>query len=156
MTELTEGDKQVLHDIDQFGWHVVKIMEDDAGPGVCFSIGLHKTFNHPEILIIGLKIDLAHILINNIGESIKDGKSYDSDSPFDDILDGYNCYMIKVNEQYYEEYLGYAKWYYNGPFPVLQCVYPTVNGVYPWQKECTNEYKKMQPILGNSDKIDGI
>lgn len=45
MTALTESDKKVLHDIDQFGWHVVKIMEDEDEPGFCFSIGLHKTFN---------------------------------------------------------------------------------------------------------------
>ena len=152
MTELTEGDKQVLQNIEEYGWHVVKIMEDDEGPGFCFSIGLFKTFNHPEILIVGLKLDLAHILINNIGESIRNGKRYDTTAPHDDILDGFNCYMVDVEVRHYREYLGYATWYYEGSnFPTLQCVYPTVKGIFPWQDEWPNELKDLQPVLGNSD-----
>lgn len=67
---MTTADKKLLSDIDSHGWHVLKIMDDDNGSSFCYSVGLFKTFNHPEIIIIGLKPDLAHTLINNIGEDI--------------------------------------------------------------------------------------
>lgn len=72
---MDKGDKKLLDDIDEFGWHVLKVLEDDNGPGFCYSVGLFKTFGHPEIIIVGLKLDLAHTLINNIGHDIKNGMS---------------------------------------------------------------------------------
>ena len=45
-------DDKVLSDIEEYGWHVVKVMEDNSGPGFCYSIGLFKTFGHPEIMIV--------------------------------------------------------------------------------------------------------
>jgi len=70
---LDEGEKKLVADIEELGWHVLKVLEDDNGPGFVYSVGLFKTFNHPEIIIVGLKLDLAHILINNIGVDIKNG-----------------------------------------------------------------------------------
>lgn len=149
MTKLTRSDKKLLSDINTHGWHVLKIMGDDNGPGFCYSVGLFKTFKHPEILIIGLKLDLAHTLINNIGEDIRTGKNFLSGQFYKDILDGYECLMLDVNKDYYDQYFGYAKWYYkNNDFPVLQCIYPTVKGVFPWDKFWPNEIKNLQPVLG--------
>jgi hypothetical protein len=73
---MDKGDEKLLNDIEKYGWHVVKVMEDDRGPRFAYSVGLYKTYNHPKIIIIGLKLDLAHVLINNIGEDIKNGKIY--------------------------------------------------------------------------------
>lgn len=156
MDELTENDKQVISDIGQYGWHVVKVMGDDQGPGFCFSIGLYEKYRHPEVLIIGLKLDLAHSLINEIGENVKNGKRYDTYTAHDDIIEGHNCFMVEVSHEYYKEYLGYALWYYKNHFPVFQCVYPTVKGIFPWQEEWPSEIKDLQPILGNINKKEGI
>lgn len=156
MEELTEGDKKLLEDIEKFGWHVLKVSEDDQGPGFCFSVGLFKTFKHPEIFIIGLKADLAHVLINNIGEEIRRGMNYKSGVFYPEIIDGFDCLMIEISQKYYNEYLGYANWYYKDKeFPVLQCIYPTVKGAFPWQKEWPKEIKDLQPILGNLSNIIG-
>lgn len=150
MAELTQGDKKLLADIDEFGWHVLKVMEDDQGPGFCYSVGLFKTFNHPEIIIVGLKLDLAHLLINNIGEDIKNGRTYQSGQFYPDILTNFDCLMLQATEDNYDEYFGYGQWYYNGAdFPVLQCIYPTVKDVYPWEADWPTEIQSLQPILGD-------
>jgi hypothetical protein len=58
-----------------------------------------------------------------------------------------------VDNIHYKAYLGYAHWFYEGDdFPVLQCIYPTVKGIYPWQDEWPERLKKVQPILGPVNK----
>ncbi|MBK8110785.1 MAG: DUF4262 domain-containing protein [Saprospiraceae bacterium] len=154
---LDNGDKKLVSDIAQFGSHVLKVMEDDNGPGFAYSVGLFKTFNHPEIIIIGLKPDLAHILINNIGEDIKKGKQYQSALLYTDILDDFKCLMLDVPRESYKKYVGYGLWYYEGDkFPLLQCIYPTVKGIYPWEKEWPEDIIDLQPILGDRRQIEKV
>ena len=147
--ELTEADKQVLNDIEQYGVHIVHVLAEGDAPGFGFSIGLYHNFQHPEILIIGLQQELIHSIINDMAEEIKKGKTYYAYSYSPDILEGFECYFTKVNPLYYKQYLGYAHWFYKGDdFPVLQCIYPTVKGIYPWQDNWPERLKQVQPILG--------
>jgi hypothetical protein len=151
---MDKGDKKFLSDINQYGWHVIKVMEDEKGPGFTYSVGLFKTYNHPEILIVGLKPDLAHILINNIGEDIKSGKTYKSGIFYDDIIENYKCLMITVTQDNYRDYVGFGYWYYkNYNFPLLQCIYPTLKGIYPWESDWPEDIKELQPVLGDLDGI---
>ena len=152
MEELTEGDKKLISDIKEYGWHIVKIMEEGEYPRFAYSVGLYESFEHPEIIIIGLKFELLHLLINNIGEDIRGGKKYESGEFYPDILDNFECLMLEMKAEHYREYLGYANWFYkrkNKSFPALQCIYPTVRGIYPWEDNCPKEIKNLQPILGD-------
>lgn len=150
MEELNEGDKKLLSDIEEVGWHVVKVLEDEKGPGFCYSIGLYKTFGLPEIIIIGLPPDLTHDLINIIGEDLREGNVYKSGNYYSDIIDGYDCFMLEVERSYYKEYLGYGMWYYEEEqFPAIQCIYPDEENEYPW--DWSEEDRLYQPILGNLD-----
>lgn len=145
-----EGDKKLLTDISIFGWHVVMVMGDEKGSGFGYSVGLYHSFGHPEIIIVGLNNELTHLLINNMGEDIKQGKVYSHGKFYPDILDNFECLMIEVDKEHYQEYAGYGLWYYQGDnFPLFQCVYPTVKGIYPWQKDWPENLKELQPILGS-------
>jgi Domain of unknown function (DUF4262) len=149
MNVLANADQKLLNDIQEFGWHVVKVPGDDVGPGFGYSVGLYKSFGHPEIIIIGLKLDLIHSIINGIGEGIRSGKVFPSGQYYSGLIQGFDCYLMSVEKKYYDDYVGYAKWYYKGTdFTLTQCVYPTVKGIYPWQDEWPNEIKTLQPVLG--------
>jgi hypothetical protein len=137
----------VQEHIDQYGWHVVHVLGDETGPQFSYSVGLYETFDHPEVIFIGLKHDLSHILINNIGETIREGGNYTHDNFYADILDGFECKMIEVNERHFDEYVGVAQDHYKSTFPLLQCIYPTVKGIYPWQDEWPTDLRTLQPIL---------
>lgn len=150
MENPSPGDQKLLSDIEEYGWHVIKVMGDEEGPGFGYSIGLYKTFDHPEIIIIGLKLDLIHSIINGIGEDIRIGKIFNPGHYYNGVIEGFACHFTSVEKKYYDEYVGYAKWYYKGTdFPLTQCIYPTVKNVYPWQKEWPKEIQTLQPILGN-------
>jgi hypothetical protein len=149
MEARTAGDQKLLNDIEEYGWHVVKVMGDEVGPGFGYSVGLYKSFGHPEIIIIGLKLDLILSIINRIGEDIRSGKIFDPGQYYKGLIEGVDCYFTRVEKKYYDEYVGYAKWYYKGPnFPLIQCVYPTIKGTYPWEKTWPKEIERLQPILG--------
>lgn len=47
------GEKKVLADINEYGWHVTNVIEDDDHPPWSFTIGLFETWNHPELIIVG-------------------------------------------------------------------------------------------------------
>jgi hypothetical protein len=48
---MTGGDAQMRADIATYGWHVIKVLEDDEGPGFAFTIGLYQRFEHPELIV---------------------------------------------------------------------------------------------------------
>lgn len=140
----------IQDNIDQYGWHIVSVLADEEGPSFSYSIGLFESFGHPEVIFVGLKIELAQILINNIGYSIKEGLIYEHDQFYTDILDNYKCRMLKVDSSNYDAYVGQAQNYYNGPFPLLQCIYPTINGIFPWDEEWPSNLRSVQPLLSES------
>ncbi len=150
MEELAQEEKKLIDHITEYGWHVLKVQGDDSGPGFCYSVGLYKTFDVPELVIVGLPLDLGHEIINIIGDDISSGKKYHGGKYYSDIIEGYDCYLVSVDKSYYKEYFGYGIWYYkNEDFPVLQCTYPDKDNVYPW--EWSEDERFYQPLLG-SDK----
>lgn len=145
---MDKHDEKVFADIQQYGWHVVQILEDEVRPAFAFSIGLFQTFQHPEIIIFGLPLEMARQVLNNIGQEIEQGKQYWPAAAHDDILEGYKCSFLAVDRKWYAEYLGYAIWFYKGePFPVMQCVWPDKQHRYPWDSDFNEQLRERQPLL---------
>src|ERR1700744_2723830 len=101
---MNESDQQVLNDVEKYGLHIVHILAEGKLPPYSFSIGLFKNYNHPEIVFVGLKNELTHGLINNIASDIKDGKVFEADQYYPDILKGFDCYFTAVDKSFYYEY----------------------------------------------------
>jgi hypothetical protein len=148
-----EPEQKCLDDIRKYGHHVVLVGDSDEGPGFAYSIGLFETYAHSEIILIGLKFELAHVLINNMAFDIKNGRKYKNGEFHEDVLDGYRCYFGDVPVSKYPDYVGWDLWYYDGPnFPLIQCVYPTVSGQYPWDDDFPAETRWHCPLLSNAPK----
>ena len=157
MIMIGDEDQKLFDDIEKHGLHVLHILGEEEYPPFSYSVGLYKTYNHPEIIVIGLKQQLAHIIINYIAEDIKNGIKYDPFSWSTDILDNFKCLFIPVNKSNYKEYVGYDRWYYKGDdFPLLQCIYPTTKGIYPWEDAWPDNIKKLQPLLGPINKPEQL
>jgi len=145
--------EKLENDIRQYGLQVLHILEDETGPPFSYSVGLFKTYGHPEIIMVGLKQQLAHTLINNMAHDIKEGKIFVPLTFEADILDNFDCYIVEVEKEHYDNYVGQAQNYYDGDdFPLIQCIYPTVKGIYPWEDEWPENIKDLQPILGSINK----
>lgn len=144
------GDAQVHADIATYGWHVVKVPEDDEGPGFAFTIGLYKRFQHPELIVFGLASDTMHLMLNGAGEAVRTGRTYAAGQSYDDLLEGYDCTFRPVPQRHYHAFLGYARWYYHGDdFPALQLVWPDREHRYPWAAPVDAWIRDAQPVLAD-------
>lgn len=144
------GDAQMRADIATYGWHVIKVYEDDEGPGFAFTIGLFRRFEHPEIIVFGLPPDTMHLMLNGAGAAVRDGRAYTAGRDYDDILEGYHCTFRPVPRAHYKEYLGSARWYYEGDdFPALQLIWPDREHRYPWGAPSDAWIRTAQPVLAD-------
>jgi len=147
MDKLAPDEKKLVDDISEYGWHVINVEGDDNKPNFSYSVGLYKTFKAPEVIIIGLPLEVGQEIINLIGDDIAEGKKYKKGKYYHDIIEGYDCFLTEVENKFYKEYFGYAIWYYKGEkFPVLQCIYPDQENSYPW--DWSDEDQVFQPVLG--------
>lgn len=145
-----EHDRQLLADVEQYGWHVIAVEEDEEGPAFAFSIGLNHNFDHPEVILFGLPVSVMHQIVNGVGGKIKSGEKFDHLDESGDIPEGYNVCFRTVERQHYREYLGYARWFYQGDdFPALQCVWPDSSHRYPWDAEAVSDFLRRQPVLSD-------
>lgn len=141
-------DMKVRSDIAKYGLHVINVMEDEEHPPHSFSIGLFHNFKHPEIIIVGLKTELMQSMINWMGDEIREGKQLEVGKNYSGFLEGFDVTFGEMSKHHYKEYLGYALWFYQSyDFPVIQCIWPTTKGYFPWDKKYPKDLMDWQRLL---------
>lgn len=125
-----------VKNIQQYGWTVINVFEEDELHQYSYTIGLNKTFNHPEIVISGLKGEVASKLLNSIGNNIKNGNNYSAPKiRYNDIINDYGCEFKIINSQQYKSLFGRAEWFYQKEiYDVFQCIYPDNQNNMPWDE----------------------
>ena len=147
-----DRDRRLLADVGDRGWHVIEVPELGSTPGWAFSIGLHHSFEHPEVVVFGLPVETMHGIIDVIGEEVRSGGSFPPDSESARILEGYTCSLMPVERCWYRPLLGYAMWFYRGAdFPVVQCLWPDRDGFLPHHPAFDSDLIGLQPLLWHSD-----
>ena len=148
-----EPERKVLADIAKFGWHSLNIFADKDQPEYTFTIGLYETWKYPELLVMGLKPSIAHQILNIVATALGAGKRFDLSALNDDLLDGFACCFVQMPKRSYQEFVGFARWYYEGNgFPLYQIVWPSKEGHFPWNPLATENYRKLQPVLGEAPR----
>lgn len=149
-----DGDRAILGDISRVGWSVIQIDPDDGddtGPVYSFSIGLFHTHGHPEIILLGLRHEVAGQIINDIGGAVALGQKIELGRTYDEDFASVPLAFVEVDPSNYKQYVGYALWLYGGPrFPMLQCVWPLKSGHFPWDKGYDKRGASIQPLLSRT------
>ncbi len=146
--EAEDNIKAINDNIEQYGCHLTLIEADNYLPAFVFSIGLFKKFTHPEIICFGLKGEVAAAIINHACNLIKTGENLETHKLYRGFLEGYNIQFIEVAREHYQDYVGYAGWFYDSfDFPLLQVVWPDKQNNFPWDKTFNPEWKFKQPLL---------
>ena len=147
---LHSADQNFLTNVEEHGWCVTKVFKSQAetGPEWAFSTGLFYSYQHPEIVIFGLPLDTMHKIVNNIGDEVKKGDTFEPGKEYQNIFAKCGCRFRAVESTHYKNYLGWAIWFYEeDPFPVLQCFWPDKEGKYPWEPGCAEAVISAQPSL---------
>lgn len=137
-----------MSDVATHGWHVINVLPELDSPAFSYSIGMFATLEHPEVIIIGLSSSSAHGIINGLGDQVREGKRFAAGNVYDDLLEGYKATFRVVPAAQFRNYLGYARWYYEGDdFAALQLVYPDSQGRWPWDPAATADFRQSQPVI---------
>lgn len=145
---MDKREEKALKDIDEYGCHILHVMGDEENPRFSYSIGIFKRTRHPEIIVTGVKQELANWLINEYNERIKAGETFDSNVFYKDFLENFDVTFKEVELKHYSEYFGWGNWYYKGnDFKALQLIYPSTNGIWPWDSKAKDEFTWFIPKL---------
>ena len=145
---LDEHEQKAIDNIEEYGCHVMHIFGEDL-PRFTYSVGIYGKTGQPEIIVMGLKRDVAHIIVNDYNEYVRDGKVYRPGEYYSDFLNGFDVTFVEVAKENYKEHFGWDIWYYGGTsFPVLQLIYPNMEGLWPWDDNVSDDFKWFQPVLG--------
>ena len=148
MATVDAKDQKALDDIDRYGCHVLHIFEEDNLPCFSYSIGIQKTSNRPELIVTGLKSDLAHWIINEYNRRVRAGDVFEADRPYDGFIEGFDVMFKSVEKSHDREYFGWARWLYSADnFDALQLVHPSTVGVWPWEETASEQFKWAIPPL---------
>ena len=143
------SEQKVIDDIATHGWHCVHISADDVGPGYSFTIGASHSFGQPEFLILGLPSATAHQILDVALDAVRSGAIADFTATTGALLKDHQCAFVRVPPEQYRDYVGYARWYYQGDdFALYQIVWPSRDGLFPWQAQASAQYVDSQPLLG--------
>lgn len=150
-TPASEYDVQLLKEIEELGWHNVHISAESGSPEYAFTIGHFQKQSHPELILIGLPAQTAHELLNIAAIKIAGAKEkIEPYREYTDFTEGLSVVFVPVGIEHYEEYFGYANWYYSSmpnPYPAMQMVWPDREGRFPWEPGYDNCFLKLQPLL---------
>jgi len=145
---LDENEQKVVDNIEEYGCHVMHIFAEDELPRFTYSVGIYGETKQPELIVMGLKQEVAHYIVNDYKDRIKEGEIFETGKYYSDFIEGYDITFLQVSKEYYDEYFGWDIWYYgNKSFPVLQLVFPDKSGIWPWDNKASEDFKWFQPIL---------
>lgn len=145
---MDKGEEKALKDIEEYGCHILHVMVEDEYPQFSYSIGIQKSTGQPELIVTGLKQDLAHWIINEYNNRIKAGEVFSPVEFYDGFVGDFDVTFKEVEEKHYQEYFGWASWLYKGNnFKVLQLIYPSTSGIWPWEKDAPADFTWSIPRL---------
>ena len=154
---MDESDRKALSDIEEYGCHVLNVMEGEGEPSFSYSIGINKKQEKPDVIIFGLKSKLAHSMINNYRNRLLEGEIFAPGNYYSGFIEGFDVCFVEVNKKHYKEHFGWGLWLHDGnDFKMLQLVWPTTDGIWPWSEGKTDFYKWAQPILNEDGIINEI
>ena len=147
---MTDSDKKVLSDIDEFGCHVISVFDpEDQLPPFTYSVGIQESSGEPEVVVFGLKNTLAQSVVDNYNRRIREGECFEPGRRYTDFLEGFEVYFEPVDRKHYKDHFGYDLWLYGDEeFAVLQLIWPTTSGAWPWEPEASEWFKVNQRLLG--------
>jgi hypothetical protein len=142
------GEEKALADIEKYGCHVIQVLEDEEGPPFSYSVGVQKTSGAPEVIVIGLKQPIAHFVVNEYNRRVRAGERFVAGGRYEGFLEGFSVQFEPVTAEHFDEYLGWNEWLYHAKnFEVLQIIYPTTAGVWPWELDASEWFRQRQPLL---------
>jgi hypothetical protein len=141
-------DLTITGNVQEHGWHVAMIPEDEIGPGFAYTIGLSHTYGAPELAMFGLDVHLMHRILNTLGQKTASGAILADGQEHRSAGDGQKVGFRNADPRWYRTFFGRAIGFYRRPpLPVLQVAWPDANGRFHWEEQVDEGHRESQPQL---------
>ncbi|MBK1697634.1 DUF4262 domain-containing protein [Rhodovibrio salinarum] len=147
----------ILSNVEQHGWHIAGVNEDSRNgfPQYAYTVGFGDTLNHPEVIVIGLSHESAGMLLNAVGERIRQHGPLQTEARYTDLLsNGLGLSFVEAPEAKARDLMRFANWYYEAVgdrtdtrYDALQLVWPDADGLLPWEPGFDTRFNDLQPLL---------
>lgn len=146
--KLEPDEAKLVDDIEKYGCHVIQVSPGNGFPGWSFTIGLEDVLCVPELIVIGLKDEVAHFLLNECARRLQNGARFEAGRREQGLLSNVECEFRPVEKKWLKQTMGYTAWFYGGDdFRALQCVYPDLTNRLPWEDGFNSDWRTRQPLL---------
>jgi hypothetical protein len=130
------------------GWSVVSVPAIGPRPAYAFTVGLWHTFDHAEASVFGRDEDEMVEWLDTVGGAVKGGRVLLPDRLGDDVLGAEEVFPRPALASWHRHLFADALDFYRGqPVPMLQLVWPDIDGILPWERGCDEECVAAQPRL---------
>lgn len=148
---MEEYEQNILKHIELHGCSVTSVFDpEEKSPPFSYSIGIAKTYCAPEVIVVGLKRELAHWMVNEYKRRVAGGESFTADVPYTGFLEGHVVRFGPVAEENRKEYMRSTCWLHGGSgFEALQLIWPNTSGIWPWEASASEWLRTNQPLLSN-------
>ncbi len=142
------AEEKALADIEEYGCHILHVLEEGDDPPFSYSVGIEYKFGAPELIVVGLKREISQFIINEYCSRVRSGEAFQPGQRSSGFVEGFDCQFGAVHIDHYREHFGWDIWFYDGlDFRVMQLIYPTVEGIWPWDVEASEWFRAWQPLL---------
>lgn len=138
-------------DMEVGAFNVAALVADASSCDWAYSVGLHRCYGHPELLIVGLEAPIAGAVIEVLGKEITDGRQLESGTVIQ-LLGGLELHVRAVDPLW----LARGDWFELGRqvmscwgdrWPeTLQLVWSDADGAFPEQPG-DPQWSLRQPLL---------
>jgi hypothetical protein len=132
------------------GCSVTSVFDPDGNePDFSYSIGIGQSSKAPDLIVVGLKREIGHWLVNEYNRRVQAGERFSPGVLYDGFLEGFAVQFTPVDPPHRAGYMRSAVWLYGGSdFEALQLLWPSTRGLWPWDPEAGEWFKANQPLLG--------
>ena len=98
---------------------------------------------------MGIDLAMSTRILNDIGEAMRAGRKL-TPGRYPEFVEGFKIELAPIDLSSYEEYLGYATWFYRSlpkPYPAMQCIWPDKAGVFPMENGYDTRFFQLQRLL---------
>ncbi|WP_425475500.1 DUF4262 domain-containing protein [Mesorhizobium quangtriensis] len=85
--------------MDEHGWHVTHVSGDDDSPAFTYSTGIFGLTGDPELIVLGLPMDVGHFVLNEYGNRRQRGETILIGDYYDGFLEGHLVTFLAVKDE---------------------------------------------------------
>lgn len=146
---MDEYEKNIHKNIAEYGCSITSVFDpEEREPPFSYSIGIARTTSAPEVIVVGLKPELSHWLVNEYNRRAKAGQALVPGVLYLGFLEGFAVRFGPVARAHRKTYMRSACWLHEGSdFEALQLIWPDTAGIWPWDPQADEGFRALQPLL---------